>query len=128
MTENDPELVRPLIVGSKRDGRRRYGKQAKRELVQACLEPGVSAARMALEHGLNANLLRKWIAQYLLERERSLANVTPARRSPDQPAVAPTTLDAVPAASMSTTAKATPAAFVLIAAASSTLPNRRVNR
>ncbi len=27
----------------------------------ACLEPGVSVSRLALEHGINANLLRKWI-------------------------------------------------------------------
>lgn len=27
----------------------------------ACLEPGVSVSRLALEHGVNANLLRKWI-------------------------------------------------------------------
>ncbi|WP_246247112.1 transposase, partial [Candidatus Methylobacter favarea] len=34
------------------------------ELVEACLQPGISVARMALEHGINANLLRKWINQY----------------------------------------------------------------
>jgi transposase len=106
-------------VGSKRDGRRRYDKQAKRELVQACLEPGVSVARMALEHGLNANLLRKWITQYLLERERSLANETPAQRSPDQPAVGPAVDNAMSAPPMPTTAKTARAAFVPIVAAMS---------
>ena len=119
MTENDSELARPLVIGSKRDGRRRYDKQAKRELVQACLEPGVSVARMALEHGLNANLLRKWITQYLLERERSLAHETPAQRSPDQLAVGLATDNAASAASISTTAKTAPAAFVPIVAAMS---------
>jgi transposase-like protein len=64
MTENDSELSKRLVVGSKRDGRRRYDRQAKQELVQACLESGVSVAKMALDHGLNANLLRKWIDQY----------------------------------------------------------------
>lgn len=34
---------------------------SKDRLVAACLEPGVSVARLALEHGVNANLLRKWI-------------------------------------------------------------------
>ncbi|CDM60523.1 hypothetical protein LPU83_pLPU83b_0543 (plasmid) [Rhizobium favelukesii] len=29
--------------------------------VAACLEPGVSVSRLALEHGVNANLVRKWI-------------------------------------------------------------------
>lgn len=65
MAEHDSELLQRLVVGSKRDGRRRYDKQAKAELVQACLKPGVSVARVALEHGVNANLLRKWITLHL---------------------------------------------------------------
>ncbi|MGZ8219137.1 transposase [Methylomagnum sp.] len=39
----------------------RYDPEAKRELVEACLRPGVSVARVALAHGANANLLRKWM-------------------------------------------------------------------
>lgn len=61
MTENTTELTRPLVVGHKRDGRCRYDVEAKRELVEACLRPGVSVARVALRHGINANLLRTWI-------------------------------------------------------------------
>ncbi|WP_395832423.1 transposase, partial [Elstera sp.] len=34
---------------------------SKARLVAACLEAGVSVSRLALEHGVNANLLRKWI-------------------------------------------------------------------
>jgi transposase-like protein len=71
MTEHDSELLQRLVVGSKRDGRRRYDKQAKTELVQACLKPGVSVARVALDHGINANLLRKWIALHLQKQEPS---------------------------------------------------------
>jgi len=71
MTEHDSELLQRLVVGSKRDGRRRYDKQAKAELVQACLKPGVSVARVALEHGVNANLLRKWITLHLQKQEQS---------------------------------------------------------
>ncbi|MDX8483466.1 transposase [Mesorhizobium sp. VK24D] len=41
--------------------RRRYDPASKDRLVAACLEPGVSVSRLALEHGVNANLLRKWI-------------------------------------------------------------------
>jgi transposase len=33
------------------------------EVVRACLKPGVSVARMALQCGINANLLRRWIRQ-----------------------------------------------------------------
>lgn len=71
MTEHDSELLQRLVVGSKRDGRRRYDKQAKAELVRACLKPGVSVARVALEHGINANLLRKWITLHLQRQEPS---------------------------------------------------------
>jgi transposase len=63
MTEK-VELSRPLVVGHKRDGRSCYDREAKRELVEACLRPGISTARMALEHGVNANLLCRWIDQY----------------------------------------------------------------
>jgi transposase len=71
MTEHDSELMQRLVVGSKRDGRRRYDKQAKYELVQACLRPGVSVARVALDHGINANLLRKWISLHLQKQEQT---------------------------------------------------------
>jgi len=50
------------------DGRCRYDNDAKRELVDACLRPGVSVARMALQHGINANLLRTWIGKYQRNR------------------------------------------------------------
>ncbi len=63
MTESNSELLKRLVIGSKRDGRRRYDKQVKQELVRACLQPGVSVARLVYEHGVNANLLRKWIDQ-----------------------------------------------------------------
>ena len=64
MMENKSRLSRALVAGHGRDGRCRYDPEAKRELVEACLQPGVSVARMALEHGINANLLRKWIGLY----------------------------------------------------------------
>lgn len=64
MIENKSRLSRSLVVGHRSDGRCRYAPEAKRELVEACLQPGISVARMALEHGINANLLRKWINLY----------------------------------------------------------------
>ncbi|MFD2051851.1 transposase [Mesorhizobium calcicola] len=44
-----------------RDGRRQYDPGSKARLVAACLEPGVSISGLALAHGVNANLLRKWV-------------------------------------------------------------------
>jgi transposase len=63
MTEMNSELLNRLVTGRKQDGRRTYDPQAKRELVRECLKPGVSVARMAMQHGINANLLRLWIAK-----------------------------------------------------------------
>ena len=65
MTERVAELKSRLIVGHKRDGRACYDWQAKQELIAAGLRPGVSVARLALEHGINANLLRTWIRKHL---------------------------------------------------------------
>lgn len=65
MLETKSALSRPLVIGHGSDGRCRYDPIAKQELVQSCLQPGVSIARKALEHGINANLLRKWINHYL---------------------------------------------------------------
>ncbi|MGF6546853.1 IS66-like element accessory protein TnpA [Trinickia symbiotica] len=76
MADKDSEL---RVVRQSRDGRRRYDEQGKRTLVEAALQPGVSVARMAQEHGINANLLRKWITKYLLEREKS---ISPASQEP----------------------------------------------
>lgn len=45
-------------------GRRTFDRASKAELVAACLEPGASVSRLALEHGVNANLLWKWIRQH----------------------------------------------------------------
>lgn len=64
MTEHVSELKNRLIVGHKRDGRACYDRQAKQELIAAGLRPGVSVARLALEHGINANLLRTWIRKH----------------------------------------------------------------
>ena len=41
-------------------------------LIEAALQPGVSVARLAQEHGVNANLLRKWITKFLMEREQGI--------------------------------------------------------
>ncbi len=64
MKEHNTRLSRPLIVGHGRDGRCLYDPEAKRELVEACLQPGISVAKVALEFGINANLLRKWMGHY----------------------------------------------------------------
>ncbi|SAL74853.1 transposase IS3/IS911 family protein [Caballeronia terrestris] len=70
MTGKDSELA---VVRRSSDGRRRYDEKGKRALIETALRPGVSVARLAQEHGINANLLRKWITKYLMEREKGVS-------------------------------------------------------
>ena len=78
------ELVPNLVRGHRRNGRTVYDRQAKRELVQRVLQPGVSLAGTALAHGINANLLRRWVvlqtgkASRAARREASLLPVAVA--------------------------------------------------
>jgi len=62
--ESNSEVLGGLVLGRKRDGRCRYDPRVKQELVKICLQPGVSVAALAMLHGVNANLLRKWITQW----------------------------------------------------------------
>lgn len=71
--ENNSEL-QLTVIGVRRDGRRRYDPQAKNALVEAALQPGVSLAGLALKHGVNANLLRKWVVR----RQRACPPAVPA--------------------------------------------------
>ena len=43
--------------------RRRHSAEFKAKVVEACAGPGVSMAAVALAHGLNANLLRRWVVE-----------------------------------------------------------------
>jgi transposase len=41
--------------------RRHFDAGFKREVVQACQQPGMSVSGVALHYGLNANTVRKWV-------------------------------------------------------------------
>lgn len=41
--------------------RRTYDKQFKAEVAAQCLMPGASVSAIALSHGINANVIRKWL-------------------------------------------------------------------
>lgn len=62
--------------------RRRHLPEFRTSVIQACLQPGVSIAAVALANGLNANMLRKWVIE---ERKRSL----PAQAHPPRPVSVP---------------------------------------
>lgn len=44
--------------------RNSYPKSFKAQVAQECLQPDISIASIALRHGINANLVRKWIPLY----------------------------------------------------------------
>lgn len=80
----NPELTPDGTVVERvlRNGKRIFAHGFKLSLVRRCLEPGVSVAGLALEHGVNANLLRKWITKHQGEL-----------REPARPALLPVTIE-----------------------------------
>ena len=81
-----------LIKAPMRRSRRRYTEEFKKQAIEACLQPGVSMASIALANGLNANLLRHWVT----ERQEELASgvTLPDQRAME--AAEPTTPGLVP--------------------------------
>lgn len=91
--------------------RRRHGADVKATVLAACIEPGASVAAVALAHGLNANLLRKWLAGRGLKRAGAAPLAVTRAPEPAAPpisllhaqakfvpvAVAPSALPATPA-------------------------------
>jgi transposase len=79
--------------------RRQYTGAFKRELVERCLQAGASVSGIALENGINANVLFRW------RREHLGATTGGAQRSVAQAVLLPVKLAAVaapnPAESMS---------------------------
>jgi transposase len=49
------------------NGKRRFDPVSRERLIDAAAKPGVSVARLALAHGVNANQLRNWVK---LRRDR----------------------------------------------------------
>lgn len=79
------EVLSKLVVGRKRDGRCQYDPAAKRELVLQCKQPGVSVSRIAMQHGINANLLRAWIAKSLVSDSTSVKESTQSSKADTLP-------------------------------------------
>ena len=62
--------------------RRRHSAEFKSQVVAACRTPGVSIAAVALEHRLNANLLRRWVVEEERLREAGLIAPGTGLRAP----------------------------------------------
>jgi transposase len=84
-------------VQAVRRTRREYSAELKAQVVQACRQPGASVAGVAMAHGINANIVHRW----LREPSRALAVAQPAAFVPISlaPAAEPTDRSGVEAAS-----------------------------
>ncbi len=68
--------------------RRRYTAAFRRELVERCLQPGASVSGIALENGINANVVFRWRREHL----RAVSGV--AQHGAAQPVLLPVMLAA----------------------------------
>jgi transposase len=73
--------------------RRRYSEEFKAQIVAACQGTGVSVAAVALEHKLNANLLRRWIDQAEGRLPRGLPGRPAHAQAASLPAFVPVALE-----------------------------------
>jgi transposase len=62
--------------------RRMHGAEFKAQVLAECQEPGASVAAVALAHGLNVNLVRKWLVGRGIKRTGLPAPRTVARMQP----------------------------------------------
>ncbi|BAO30025.1 IS66-like element accessory protein TnpA [Sulfuritalea hydrogenivorans] len=62
-----PKVAKPAA----RRTRRTHTPEFKAQVIEACLQPGISVAGVALANGLNANYLRRWVKEH---REQTARN------------------------------------------------------
>jgi len=84
-----PEIQMP--PSGRRRGR--YSEDFKRQVVTACLEPGVSTAAVALANGLNANLLRRWVVEATPQSSSRRSKTTTPAPAHNTPTFIPLQLD-----------------------------------
>jgi transposase-like protein len=99
---------------------RTYTPQFKAELVAACQQPGASIAALALQHGMNTNVLHRWLKEYGQGRHRLAAatapSLDPALAPRTTPAFVPLELNAVaPSCAFVPPVQASPAAVPALA-------------
>ncbi|MFM8467474.1 MAG: IS66-like element accessory protein TnpA [Oxalobacteraceae bacterium] len=78
-------VLSPSVPATGKSTRRRYTLDYKRQVVEQSLQPGASAAGVAREHNINANLLHTWRWHY----RSGLLGTTPVN---EQPALIPVQL------------------------------------
>ena len=59
-----------------------YPKPFKAQVVQECLQPGATVSSVAISHGINANVIRKWLPIYRDQAPASLPAFVPLQTVP----------------------------------------------
>jgi len=76
--------IMDMMTTEKQRGRREHSAELKAQILAECDLPGASVARVAMSHGVNANLVHGWRK---LERERRQAGAAAVRAQAVVPAV-----------------------------------------
>ena len=63
-----------------------YPKSFKAQVVQECLQPGASISSVAIGHGINANVVRKWLPLYRDQPPATLPAFVPVKVAPKRQA------------------------------------------
>ena len=66
---------------STRRTHRTYSRQFKAELVAAAKQPGASIAALALQHGMNANVLHRWLKEHEQDARHRLVSLSSSGES-----------------------------------------------
>ena len=59
-----------------------YPKPFKAQVVRECLQPGATVSSVAIRHGINANVIRKWLPLYRDQLPAALPAFVPVRAAP----------------------------------------------
>ncbi|WP_097302050.1 IS66-like element accessory protein TnpA [Pseudomonas chlororaphis] len=70
-----------------------YPKPFKAQAVQECLQPGATVSSVATRHGINTNVIRKWLPLYRDQPPAVLPTFVPVRATPKQPAETSVTIE-----------------------------------
>jgi transposase-like protein len=60
-----------------------YPKPFKAQAVQECLQPGATLSSVAISHGINANVIRKWLPFYRDQLPAALPAFVPLKATPN---------------------------------------------
>ncbi|TAM36956.1 MAG: hypothetical protein EPN61_15315 [Burkholderiaceae bacterium] len=79
MKQADAKIGVPVAAQEPTRTRRTYALQFKRDVVARCLEPGASVSAIALSHGINANVIRKWLPRHGGMTSTAMATMLPVK-------------------------------------------------